>query len=99
LICILNRISDLTISPDASNSTKQIYEATGVQTCKVTHHRTAALQYAGFMGLQPHQINSLTNHILDKQHAAYSSQAEWEVSFFFYNYLYATNPNSHTLAC
>jgi hypothetical protein len=55
---------------------KTIYKPTGVQSCKVTHHCTAALQYAGVL---PHQINTLTNHILDKQHAAYQLQAEWEV--------------------
>jgi hypothetical protein len=58
---------------------KEIYKATGVVHSKVTHHRTAALQYAGFNGLAPYQINTLTNHLLDKQHSAYQSQAEWEV--------------------
>ena len=64
---------------EASTSTKQIYEATGVKNSKVTHHRTAALQMAGFQGLRPDQINTLTNHMLDKQHSAYQAQAEWEV--------------------
>jgi hypothetical protein len=64
---------------EASSSTKEIYRATGVKNSKVTHHRTAALQMAGFMGLRPDQINTLTNHILDKQHSAYQAQAEWEV--------------------
>jgi hypothetical protein len=29
----------------------------------------------------PYQVNTLTNHILDKQHSAYQSQAEWQVSW------------------
>jgi hypothetical protein len=37
----------------------------------------------------PYQINTLTNHILEKQLSAYGSEAEWEVStvctvHFFY---------------
>lgn len=67
------------VTTEASSSTKEIYKETGVHTTKVTHHRTAALQWAGFMGLAPWQINTMTNHILDKQHSAYQSQAEWEV--------------------
>ena len=66
---------------EASASTREIYKKTGVQSCKVTHHRTSALQYAGFEGLGPHKVNNLTNHILDKQHSAYQSQAEWQVSW------------------
>jgi hypothetical protein len=50
-----------------------------VKNCKVTHHRTAALQKAGFMGLTAEQINRLTNHLLEKQFRAYQSQACWEV--------------------
>jgi len=64
---------------EASASTREIYKATGIKNGKVCHHRTAALQLAGFMGLQPYQINTMTNHILDKQHVAYQAQAEWEV--------------------
>jgi hypothetical protein len=66
----------------ASSSTKEVYKATGVQSCKVTHHRASALQYAKFEGLQqPYQVNTVTNHILDKQHSAYQSEAEWQVSW------------------
>jgi hypothetical protein len=52
----------------------------GVTTSKVTHHRTGCLQNLGFEGLMPYQINTLTNHILEKQLSAYGSEAEWEVS-------------------
>ncbi len=31
----------------------------------------------------PYQINTLTNHILEKQLSAYGSEAEWEVSTAF----------------
>jgi hypothetical protein len=66
-----------------SSTTKEIYKATRVHNCKVTHHHTSALQYAGFVeGLQPYQVNTLMNCILDKQHSAYQSQAEeWQVSW------------------
>jgi hypothetical protein len=83
----LNYLSNCTcLSPcfrtaEAAESTKAIYEATGVVNCKVTHHRTAALQYAGFEGLIAEQVNTLTNHLLETQHAAYHSQAEWVVSW------------------
>ena len=65
---------------ETSNYTKEMYKATGVTNCKVTHHRTAALQYAGFNGLEPYQINMLTHHMLDKQFAAYQSVGEKIVS-------------------
>jgi hypothetical protein len=84
---------DWDLYSEASNSTKEIYKATGVKNCKVTHHRTASLQKAGFMGLTSQQINHLTNHIIDKQHQAYQSQAEWEVRFTVFNYFYVTNAN------
>jgi hypothetical protein len=45
------------------------------------HHHTSALQYARFEGLQPNQVNTLMNHILDKKHSAYQSQAEFQVSW------------------
>ena len=68
---------------DATNSMKSILEKTGVEYCKVTHLRMLALQFAGFAGLAPYQVNTLTNHMLDKQHRAYQSVTEKEVSTFF----------------
>ena len=59
---------------------KQIYAATGVQPCKVTHHRTNATQYGGFNGMAPWQINTMTNHRLEKQSSAYGSVTERLVS-------------------
>ena len=66
-------------STEASNSTKQIYGATGVQSCKLTHHRTSTLQYCGFNGMNPWQINSMTKHILEKMFSAYGSVTEREI--------------------
>lgn len=43
-------------------------KATGIRNAKVTHHLTACLQKAGFGGSRPDQIDTLTNHALDKQH-------------------------------
>jgi hypothetical protein len=65
---------------DAGSAMRQIYKATGVVNCKVTHDRTTAIQYAGAMGLAPYQINSFTNHLLEKIHRSYQSEADREVS-------------------
>ena len=64
----------------AKSSTDQIYEKTGVISTKKTHHRTAAIQHAGFLGLFPHQINTLTKYMIDKQNNAYGSVCEYQVS-------------------
>jgi hypothetical protein len=53
---------------ETANSTKTIFENTHTTSCKVTHLRTTCLQMAGFEGLHPHQINTLTNHILEKMY-------------------------------
>ena len=65
---------------DTSNSALQILRGSGVVTAKITHHRTAALQFGGFNGLAPWQINSLTKHMLEKQNKAYSAVCEQKVS-------------------
>ena len=62
----------------ASKAMKRMFAGTGINSCKVTHQRTMALQYAGFMGLAPFQINTMTNHMLEKQHSAYQSVTERE---------------------
>jgi hypothetical protein len=64
---------------DAGSAMRQIYKATGVINCKVTHDRTPAIQYAGANGLAPHQINSFTNHLIEKIHRSYASEADREV--------------------
>ena len=52
---------------EAKNSTEQILKGTGISMGKKTHLRTACLQDGGFMGLQPWQINTLTDHMTDEQ--------------------------------
>jgi hypothetical protein len=61
---------------DASAS---IYKGAGFRSCKVTHERTNVIQYGGSSGLTPHQINTFTNHMLDKLNSAYQSEADLEV--------------------
>jgi hypothetical protein len=57
---------------------REVYNATGVESCKLTHHRTHAVQYAGSEGLAPWQINTLTKHMLQKFHSAYQSEVDKE---------------------
>jgi hypothetical protein len=85
-------------SAEASNSTKETCKACGIKTSKVTHHRTTALQLAGFEGLHPHQINTMTKHNkLDKQHASCQSEAEREVRHACFSVSsYVTNATSHS---
>lgn len=63
-----------------------IYDKAGIEACKVTHHRTACLQQLGFCGLTPHQINTLTKHVLEKQLKSYGAEAEWVVSSLLVSY-------------
>ena len=83
---------------EASNSMKAIYEGTGVHTAKVTHHCSASMQNAGFQGLQPHQLNTLTHHLIDKMYSAYGPMAEWEVCTkrVYNGYYVLLNANSHS---
>jgi hypothetical protein len=53
-----------------------VYAATGVRSCKVTHHRTQAIQLAGSESLAPWQINTMTKHLLEKLPAAYQSETD-----------------------
>ena len=64
---------------ETANSTKQIFKAMAIESCKVTHLRTNAVQAAGFEGLFPHQINTLTKHMVEKMFSAYQSIVEKEV--------------------
>jgi hypothetical protein len=61
---------------EETNAIKDVYKVCGISSCKVTHHRTQAVQYAGSRGLLPWQINTMTKHILDKQHACYQPECE-----------------------
>jgi hypothetical protein len=64
---------------DAGSAMRQIYKATGVVNCKVTHDRTTVIQYAEAMGLAPYQINSFRNHLLEKIHCSCQSEVDREV--------------------
>jgi hypothetical protein len=63
---------------DESGPMKQVYEATGVEGCKLTHNRTYAVQLAGSEGLAPHQISCMTKHLLDKQNKSYQPEVDKE---------------------
>ena len=68
---------------ETANATRQIFHGTNTTSCKVTHLRTTAVQLAGFEGLRPDQINTLTKHMLEKMFSAYQSILEKEVSLIF----------------
>ena len=57
---------------------QQIYDATGIENCKLTHYYTSALQYAGFNRLNSHQVHMLTKHLIEKIILVYQSEAEKE---------------------
>jgi hypothetical protein len=59
---------------------KQVYKETGVKSCKLTHHRTHAVQLAGSEGLAPWQINTMTKHMLEKLHSAYQPEMDRETA-------------------
>jgi hypothetical protein len=62
-----------------SSAVKEVYEKTGVISCKLTHHRTLAVQHAGSEGLAPFQISTMTKHMLDKLHSSYMCEVDKEV--------------------
>jgi hypothetical protein len=43
----------------------QVYNETGVKSCKLTHNQTHAVQLGGSEGLAPWQLNTFTKHMLD----------------------------------
>ena len=57
---------------------REVYAATGVEGCKLTHNRTYAVQQAGSEGLAPYQINSFTKHMLEKMHKSYQAEVDKE---------------------
>ncbi len=63
---------------EESSAMKQVYDGTGVESCKLTHHRTQMVQQAGSEGMAPYQINTLTKHMLEKIHSAYQSECDKE---------------------
>ena len=63
---------------DETGPMKEVYKATGVEGCKLTHNRTYAVQQAGSEGLHPFQINSLTKHSVEKIHKCYMPELDKE---------------------
>lgn len=61
-----------------SNAMRQVLRASGVDSCKVTHHRTQAVQYAGSKGLRPDQVSSFTKHMVEKLFSAYLPEVDEE---------------------
>jgi hypothetical protein len=70
---------DIQTYSQQSAAIKDVYEKTGVSSCKVTHHRTLAVQHAGSEGLAPYQISTMTKHMLDKLHSSYMCEVDKEV--------------------
>jgi hypothetical protein len=54
-----------------SAARKAVLKDTGVSSCKVTHHRTQAVQHGGAEGLAPWQISTFTKHMTEKLHSTY----------------------------
>ena len=55
---------------------RQVYKETGVRSCKVTHHRTHAVQHGGANSLAPYQMSTLTKHIVNKYNTAYAPEVD-----------------------
>jgi hypothetical protein len=61
---------------EESSAIKQVYKKTGVSSCKVTHHRTHAIQLAGSEGLAPYQVATISKHITEKLTSAYMPEID-----------------------
>jgi hypothetical protein len=61
-----------------SKAMTDVLKKTGVSSCKVTHHRTQAVQHGGAEGLAPWQISTFTKHMTEKIHAAYFPECNEE---------------------
>jgi hypothetical protein len=67
---------DFDTQNEESSAMKDVYKKTKVSSCKVTHNRTHAVQYAGSEGLAPWQINVFTKHMLEKLNSAYQAEMD-----------------------
>jgi hypothetical protein len=63
---------------EESAAMKDVLKKTGVSSCKVTHHRTQAVQHGGAEGLAPWQISTFTKHMTEKIHSAYFPECNEE---------------------
>ena len=71
----LDLIDFSTLSQESS-AMSQVFKATKIDPCKLTHHRTNAVQRAGSESMAPHQISTMTKHVLDKMHQAYYPEVD-----------------------
>jgi hypothetical protein len=74
-------LSDYSTYSEECNAMKQVLACAGYlerYSTKVTHHRTACVQYGGSQGLTAEQISTITKHKLDKLHSAYMPEVEEE---------------------
>jgi hypothetical protein len=69
-------LSDFSKYGEESAAMLQVLQATDVDYCKVTHHRTQAVLIGGSRGLDPWKISSLTKHSHDKLHQSYMPEVE-----------------------
>jgi hypothetical protein len=67
-------------SGQESAAMTQVYAETGVESCKLTHNRTHAVQLGGSEGLAPWQLNTFTKHMLDKLNSAYVPEMNRETA-------------------
>jgi hypothetical protein len=67
-------------SGQESSAMMAVYAATGVESCKLTHNRTHAVQLGGSEGLAPWQLNTFTKHMLDKLNSAYQPKMNRETA-------------------
>lgn len=61
---------------DEANAMAEIYKQTGVESHKVTHHRSHCVMHASTEGLQQHQVSTLTKHMNDKINKSYWAEME-----------------------
>lgn len=66
-----------TLSQESAAMT-EVFLSTGVESSKLTHNRTQAVQRAGSEGLAPWQVNTFTKHLLNKFHTSYQSESDKE---------------------
>ena len=80
---------------------RDVHKHTVVDSSKVTHHRSQAVQYAGSQGLTMEQVQTLTKHMTNKLHVSYQPEVEAEcmkvmsgfrkVSYYILNYFSLLN--------
>ena len=59
-----------------SSAMKEVFASTGVESGKLTHNRTQAVQKAGAESLAPWQVTTMTKHLLNKYFKSYASESD-----------------------